>query len=73
MYLAPLKDIIENTNSEYHFNYELFLFIDIKLDAENTYKKLRSCLNKYKNYLTSINDGQLKIKNIRVIISGNRL
>lgn len=72
MYLAPLKDIIENTNSEYHFNYELFLFIDIKLDAENTYKKLRSCLNKYKNYLTSINDGQLKIKNIRVIISGNR-
>ncbi|MBK8946094.1 MAG: hypothetical protein IPM32_12600 [Ignavibacteriae bacterium] len=71
MYFLPLQEIIENNKSLHHFEYELFLFIDIKSEAEKTYQPLKILLSKYVKYLTKIQNGNLIKNKLRVILSGN--
>lgn len=72
LYLDPLLKILNDTKSEYYFNYELFLLIDIKTEADQTYKKLNEVLNPYREFLTFLDEkNNLKKRNIRIIISGN--
>ncbi|MCB9208146.1 MAG: hypothetical protein H6609_02115 [Ignavibacteriales bacterium] len=73
LYLEPLAKILDDKNSEYYFNYELILLIDFKTDAVSTFEKLNEIIQKYKNYMTYVDENNnLITKNIRVIISGNR-
>ena len=73
LYLDPLAVILENKNSDYYFNYELFLLIDFKTEALSTYNKLKEILINYKKYLSFVDkNGNLVQRKIRIIISGNR-
>jgi len=72
LYLNPLVKIIEDNKSPYNFNYELFLLIDIKSNADSTYFVLNKLLEKYDPYLTYYQNKIVYIRKIRVILSGNR-
>lgn len=71
MYFKPLAEMIEKGN--WNYNETLFLLIDIKSDAAETYEALKPLFEKYSNMLTSYKNGiKTADKEITVIISGNR-
>src|SRR6185436_17934317 len=51
---------------------ELLLLIDIKTEAEETYKVLRSLLATYQEMLTRFESNSIRTNAVTVILSGNR-
>ncbi len=72
LYLKPLKKIIDSRGYIYDKQRSIRLFIDIKTEAEPTYKKLKRVLKKYKEYLTYYDNGKKVEGKINIIISGSR-
>ena len=73
LYLDPLqKRIKANGGHVYQGIKQITLFIDIKSDADSTYRVLRKVFKKYKNMLTQFTPLGRKDRAIVVILSGNR-
>ncbi|MDZ4852929.1 MAG: hypothetical protein SGI77_26885 [Pirellulaceae bacterium] len=72
LYLAPLAKLVES-QSELVTNGKtpIRLVIDIKSDAEQTYRVIRSLLERHKSMLTKVVDGQVEPGAVSIIISGN--
>lgn len=72
LYLAPIEELIrKRSDLVASGTTPLRLVVDIKSDAESTYRALRLLLEKYASILTKVVDGQLTSGSISVIVSGN--
>ena len=72
LYLQPLMKIFEVGQSEFNVDYEIYLLIDIKSDADSTFTVLNKLLQNYEKLLTYYQDGVVHKRKIKVILSGNR-
>lgn len=72
LYLNPLWDIFTNKNNEKRNPQTLYLLVDIKTDANETYHLLKEELSKYSQMFTSFTSNSKKEGFVTVIISGNR-
>jgi hypothetical protein len=73
LYLDPLRARIKDRRGfVYTKKRTLFLFIDIKTDADSTYEVLDRVLQNYKEILTYYDGGKRKQKAVSIILSGNR-
>ncbi|MCC6511886.1 MAG: phosphatidylinositol-specific phospholipase C/glycerophosphodiester phosphodiesterase family protein [Pirellulaceae bacterium] len=73
LYLQPLKQrMLENEGRIYRDGPPFGLLIDIKSEAESTYRELHTLLAKYASLLTRVEEGRLTPGAVNVVISGNR-
>lgn len=73
LYLEPLRQIIAQNGGKVYANLSpLVLLIDIKTDADNTYKALRRVLEKHEAMLTTFEQDAEKSGPVLVIVSGRR-
>jgi hypothetical protein len=73
LYLKPLLETINGTNKEIKCPVSgLTLMIDIKSDADKTYLNLCQLLNKYKQILTSYENGQVTTRQVTVVLTGHK-
>ncbi len=73
LYLQPLKKIVMSNNGRiYGKEIPFLLLVDIKSDADSTYRALKRVLNEYRSMLTSYENGKIEEGAVTIIISGNR-
>lgn len=73
LYLEPLRQLVrQNGGSVYGGAREFTLLVDIKSEAESTYRALRTVLAEYADILTSTDNDGPKPGAVTVVISGNR-
>ena len=73
LYLDPLHDRARRNGGHIHPGAENFiLLIDIKSEAEPTYRALNQQLAEYPEVFSSVTDGQVAAKAVQAIVSGNR-
>ena len=73
LYLDPLKArVAQHQGSVYGDGTTFTLLIDIKTDAESTYRALHDLLAQYSSLLTRAKGTQLQPGAVAVIVSGNR-
>jgi len=73
LYLDPLTgEIQRNGGRVYKGGPPVVLLIDVKSDAEPTYRVLREVLQHYTNVLTRFSSGGIETNALTAIISGNR-
>lgn len=74
LYLQPLLEaVVDNGGLIYpDYNKPITLLIDIKTDGNETYKALKPLLEKYRNILTSYDNGVVVPRAITIVISGNK-
>ena len=72
LYFAPIEKLVRDRSElVVATNKPLWLIIDVKSDADLTYRALRKLLSKYSGMLTKVVDGQVELGAVTVIISGN--
>lgn len=73
-YLEPLFEIAQANQGQIYPGYDhpVYLMIDIKTDAENTYKVLKAQLTEFQEILCVEKEGSLTKGAIRIFLSGNR-
>lgn len=74
LYLKPLQDLITKNRGQIYQGYDspVTLLVDIKTDAERTYRALKPLLEKYKSILTRYEDGRVYPKQVTIVLSGNK-
>lgn len=74
LYLEPLLARITKNNGKVYagYNVPVTLMIDIKTNADNTYKALKSVLEKYRPVLSSYENGVLVNRAVTIVISGHK-
>lgn len=73
LYLDPLRQRVDqNRGRVFPGGPSLTLLIDVKSDATNTYRALRSTLQRYESMLTRFRAGRTETNAVTVIVSGNR-
>lgn len=74
LYLKPLLNYMEPTNKNLFTanNYSITLMIDIKSDADRTYKALILLLDKYKSILSEYNNGDVTTRSVTIVITGHK-
>jgi glycerophosphoryl diester phosphodiesterase len=74
MYLDPLRAVVRrNGGSVYgHDDPPLQLLVDVKSDADDTYRELDETLRRYEDILTTWTDGRPSPGALTVVLSGNR-
>lgn len=73
LYLKPLLEYVENNNQSPELNIcPLTLMIDIKSDADKTYRALLVLLEKYKSILSGYDNGQTTFRSVTIVISGHK-
>lgn len=73
LYLEPLRArVAENKGRVYRDGPVFQLMIDIKSDAEPTYRALHGLLEKYSEILSSVTGDRVHARAVNVVISGNR-
>src|ERR1700744_147316 len=74
LYLKPLAERIAMNDGRVFKDYydPVILMIDIKTDADDTYKALKKLLKKYSSILTSYNNGIVSKRAITVVLSGHK-
>ncbi|NCI47977.1 phosphatidylinositol-specific phospholipase C/glycerophosphodiester phosphodiesterase family protein [Sediminibacterium soli] len=74
LYLKPLYGHIREHGGEVYPGYgkPIVLMIDIKLNANTTYRMLRPLLEKYRSMLTSYENGVITERQVTIVISGNK-
>ena len=74
LYLKPLLNYVEeNAKKEQpQNNAAITLMIDIKSDANKTYTALVLLLEKYKSMLSVYENGEIKLRNVTVVITGHK-
>lgn len=73
LYLDPLRDRARSQGGSVHGDDQPFtLLIDIKSDAESTYRALSKLLAKYSDIFSHVVDGRVNHRAVTAIVSGNR-
>jgi hypothetical protein len=74
LYLQPLLEaVLDNGGRVYpDYNKPITLLIDIKTEANETYKALKPLLEKYKSILTSYDNGVITERAVTVVLSGHK-
>jgi hypothetical protein len=73
LYLDPLAERVKAGGGRVHRDGPQFtLMIDLKSDAEPTYRALHKELAAYADMLTAVRDGKLEPRAVHVVLSGNR-
>lgn len=73
LYLEPLRKWVRTNRAKFdELQQPLILLVDIKSDAEATYRALRDQLAVYHEMLTLVDRGRLRLGEVTVIVSGNR-
>lgn len=74
LYLKPLYDrVMQNSGRVYpKYDHPIILMIDIKSNADNTYRELERELSKYSAILTSYHDGIVVDGAVTVVLSGHK-
>ncbi|MBS1529470.1 MAG: phosphatidylinositol-specific phospholipase C/glycerophosphodiester phosphodiesterase family protein [Bacteroidetes bacterium] len=74
LYLKPLYDRVEQNNGYVYANYKhpVILMIDIKTEAEPTYRFLEQLLQKYPGMFTHYENGEIVEGAVTVVISGHK-
>lgn len=74
LYLKPLLDsCLKNNGKVYkNCNESIILLIDIKTDANETYKELKKYLEKYQSILSKYENGNIIFNAVTVILTGNK-
>lgn len=74
LYLEPLLEAVVNNDGRIYpdYNSPITLLIDIKTDANATYKVLKPLLEKYSKILTSYNNGVITERAVTVVLSGHK-
>lgn len=73
LYLEPLLQRTRlNGGRIYRGGPELTLLVDIKADGEAVYTALKPVFEKYSEMLSVVRDGNLEVKAVRIILSGDR-
>lgn len=73
LYLEPLRERVRGNQGHVFVADETFhLLIDIKSDAQPTYRELAKLLSEYSDIISVVRDGKREIKAVDVTISGNR-
>lgn len=73
LYLDPLRKLVEtNGGSVFAEGPSFYLLVDVKTEAESTYKALDAVLAQYADILTATKNGKVDRKAVTVILSGNR-
>jgi hypothetical protein len=73
LYLEPLRQrVAENGGSVYPGGQGFILLIDIKSEAETTYRALDALLQQYRNMLTAFGPQEAIPGAVSVVVSGNR-
>src|SRR5688572_26978052 len=73
LYLEPLQMLArKNRGRVYPNGPSLTLLVDIKSEAEPTYKALEGVLQKFAPILTRFRSGKIETNAVTVILSGNR-
>ena len=71
LYLAPLRQMFRNDAPKFDLP-AITLVIDIKSSPRKTYLALRSLLEKYKDMLSSFEDGVYKQGRVNIVLTGNK-
>jgi hypothetical protein len=73
LYLEPLAERVKkNSGRVYPDGPEFTLMIDLKSEAEATYRALAKELAKYAEMLTVVRDGKVERRGVNIVLSGNR-
>jgi hypothetical protein len=75
MYLEPLRRLVEEGGGTLYprMPQTVQLMIDVKTEAESTYRLLHETLEKYKDILTTFRDGEVEKQGaVTLVISGHR-
>lgn len=73
LYLEPLRQRAQANGGFIHEKgVEFILLIDIKTEAESTYRRLAEVLRNYRSMLTEVVDDRAIPRAVTVIVSGNR-
>ncbi|WP_235985887.1 PI-PLC domain-containing protein [Mucilaginibacter segetis] len=73
MYLKPLADCISGKNPEIICpSYPITLMIDIKSDADKTYRALEVLLKKYAAMISGYESGRFIQREITIVITGHK-
>jgi len=73
LYLDPLQNRVQaNRGSVFPGVDRIFLLVDVKSDAEETYRALHELLRRYKGMLTSVEGEVVDPGAVTVVVSGNR-
>ena len=71
LYLAPLRQMFRNDHPDFNLP-AITLVIDIKSSPRKTYLALRSLLEKYKDILSSFENGVYKQGMVNIVLTGNK-
>ncbi len=72
LYLDPLRERIKaNAGKVYPGGPAVFLLVDVKTDANDTYAALDKVLANYADILSVVRDGKFESKAVTVVVSGN--
>lgn len=74
LYLKPLFDYVTDKKDKDRFRYThpITLMIDIKSNADKTYKSLKPLLEKYSSVLTSYENGKVVLRQVTIVLSGHK-
>lgn len=74
LYLKPLLNYVEENNKKENplKNVAITLMIDIKSDANKTYKALVLLMEKYKSILSCYQEGEIKLNSVTIVITGHK-
>jgi len=74
LYLKPLSERIAKNNGQVYAGYysPVILMIDIKTNADNTYKVLKPLLEKYRSILSSCENGKVVYRAVTIVLSGKK-
>lgn len=74
LYLAPLMERITKNNGRVFPGYirPVTFMIDIKTNAEDTYKALKPLLEKYRTILSGYEDGKMIYRAVTIVLSGHK-
>ncbi len=73
LYLDPLRNRVKaNAGRVFPGVDRFFLLVDIKSDAEETYRALHKLLGRYEDLLTSVEGDKVSPGAVTVVVSGNR-
>lgn len=74
LYLKPLVNYItaKDKDRNLDYTYPITLMVDIKSDADKTYKALQPLLEKYKSVLSRYENGKVVLRQVTIVLSGHK-